>query len=133
LKRDSRSYVPADKVTDHKFGLSKKNFREGGLSVELADQMIENCIGMLSLPLGLGLNFVVNGQDYIIPMVVEEPSVIAAVSNSAKIIKEAGGGFKTWSSEPLMIGQIQILDVDPEAAKLMLEQKREIIIGRHIS
>lgn len=92
--------------------------------------MIENCIGMLSLPLGLGLNFLINGQDYIIPMVVEEPSVIAAVSNSAKIIKEGGGGFKTWSSEPLMIGQVQVLDVDPEEAKRRIEDKKESIIGR---
>jgi degradative hydroxymethylglutaryl-CoA reductase len=75
--------------------------------------MIENCIGMLSLPLGLGLNFLINNIEYSVPMVIEEPSVIAAVSGSAKIIKEHGAGFKTWSSEPLMIGQIQVLDVDP--------------------
>jgi degradative hydroxymethylglutaryl-CoA reductase len=92
--------------------------------------MIENCIGMMSIPLGLGLNFLINGNEYIIPMVIEEPSVIAAVSNSAKLIKEQGGGFKTWSSEPLMIGQIQVLDVDPEVARKLLEEKKTSILGR---
>lgn len=117
-------------MTEHKFGLSKKNFKEGGLTVELADQMIENCIGMLSMPLGLGLNFLINGQDYVVPMVIEEPSVIAAVSNSAKIIKEAAGGFKTWSSDPLMIGQVQVLEVDPELAKAKIEAKKLEMISR---
>ena len=83
--------------------------REGGLSQELADQMSENVIGVLELPLGLGLNFVIDGHDYIVPMAVEEPSVIAAVSHTAAIIRGAGG-FETTDSGSTMIGQIQVVD-----------------------
>jgi hydroxymethylglutaryl-CoA reductase len=82
-----------------------------GLSVTQADQMIENVIGVHALPLGIATNFLINDQDYLIPMVVEEPSVVAACSFAAKLVR-AGGGFKVTSSEPLMIGQIQVLDVD---------------------
>lgn len=118
-------------VSEHKSGLlSTKYLRDGGLTLDLADQMIENCIGMLSLPLGLGLNFLINGTEYVVPMVIEEPSVIAAVSGSAKLIKEHGGGFKTWSSDPLMIGQIQVLDVDPRIGKAKIEDNVFTIISR---
>ena len=58
----------------------------------------------MSLPLGLGLNFFVNGRELIVPMAIEEPSVIAAASGAAKYIKELGGGFKSWSSDPIMMG-----------------------------
>lgn len=80
------------------------------LALEQADSMIENVIGRYALPLGLGTNFLINGREVIVPMVVEEPSIIAAVSYAAKLAA-AGGGFQTDSSEPLMIGQIQLLDV----------------------
>ena len=73
--------------------------------------MIENAIGIYSLPLGIATNFQVNGKDYLIPMVIEEPSVVAAVSNAARLFRE-GGGFTTSSDEPVMIGQIQVLDLE---------------------
>lgn len=67
--------------------------RKGGLSPDIADYMIENCIGVMPLPLGLGLGFKVNGRNYIVPMALEEPSVIAACSAIAKLIGEKGTGF----------------------------------------
>ena len=66
--------------------------------------MVENCIGKISLPLGLGLNFMINSKYYTIPMAIEEPSIIAAASGAAKFIAENGGGFKTYSTRPIMIG-----------------------------
>ena len=82
-----------------------------GLNASAADHMIENVIGIYSLPLGVATNFLVNGQDYLVPMVIEEPSVVAGVSYAANLIRE-GGGFTTSSDEPVMIGQIQVLDVE---------------------
>lgn len=81
-----------------------------GLTPAQADNMIENAIGVYALPMGVATNFLVNGEDYLVPMVIEEPSVIAAVSNAAKVFR-AGGGFTASSDEPIMIGQIQVLDV----------------------
>jgi degradative hydroxymethylglutaryl-CoA reductase len=92
------------------------NLKEGGLSLNYADKMIENCIGKISLPLGLGLNFKINNKDYRVPMVIEEPSVIAAASGAAKFIRDRGSGFITSSTSPVMVGQIQVLDIDPEQA-----------------
>lgn len=90
--------------------------------------MVENVIGSFEIPLGIATNFQINGKDYLIPMVVEEPSVIAAASHMAKIVRRSGG-FRTTSTEPLMRAQIQLLDVqDPEIAKLqLLKSKPEII------
>ncbi|MBP6788282.1 MAG: hydroxymethylglutaryl-CoA reductase, degradative [Candidatus Promineofilum sp.] len=89
-----------------------------GLTPSQADLMIENVVGTYTLPLGIAVNFLVNGRDYLVPMTVEEPSVLAAISHAAKLIR-AGGGFHAESTEPVMIGQIQILDVpDLEAARL---------------
>lgn len=82
----------------------------GGLSNSQATQMVENGLGTLGIPLGVAVNFTINGKDKLIPMAVEEPSVIAAVSNAARIVR-TGGGFETSSSDPIMIGQIQVLDV----------------------
>ncbi len=81
-----------------------------GLSVAQADKMIENVVGRYSLPLGIGTNFLINGREYLVPMVVEEPSVVAAVSYAAKLAR-AGGGFVAGSTEPIMIAQIQLLGV----------------------
>jgi hydroxymethylglutaryl-CoA reductase len=67
--------------------------QKGGLSPEIADHMIENCIGILPLPLGIGTGFKINGKSYIVPMALEEPSVIAACSAIAKLISEKGSGF----------------------------------------
>jgi hydroxymethylglutaryl-CoA reductase len=89
---------------------------KGGLQPGQADLMIENVVGTYALPLGIAANFLVNGRDYLIPMAVEEPSVLAAISHAAKLIR-AGGGFQAESTEPIMIGQIQVLDMpDLEAA-----------------
>lgn len=89
---------------------------------------MQNCIGTYELPLGLGLNFMINGVHLVVPMATEEPSVIAAVSGSAKTIQTAGG-FTATSSGNIMLSQIQILDVeDPlAAARQILENKIELI------
>ncbi|NQS91550.1 MAG: hydroxymethylglutaryl-CoA reductase, degradative [Chloroflexi bacterium] len=82
-----------------------------GLHMETADNMIENVIGTFSLPIGVALNFQINDRDVLIPMVVEEPSIVAGASFMAKLARE-GGGFRAEATDPVMIGQIQILDVD---------------------
>jgi hydroxymethylglutaryl-CoA reductase len=82
-----------------------------GLNATQADHMIENVVGVYALPLGIATNFLINGQDYLIPMVVEEPSIVAGVSYAAKLAR-SGGGFITTADDPVMIGQIQVLDVD---------------------
>jgi hydroxymethylglutaryl-CoA reductase len=101
---------------------------QGILSVERADKMIENVIGTFNLPLGIATNFQINGRDYLIPMVVEEPSIVAGASYAARMVRE-GGGFVTSSSEPLMIGQVQIVGVAaPQSARHdILARKDEII------
>jgi hydroxymethylglutaryl-CoA reductase len=87
--------------------------------------MIENVLGTYALPLGIAVNFLINRRDYLVPMAVEEPSVLAAVSNSAKVVRQ-GGGFITEVSDPVMIGQIQILDVpDMEAAVAAIERSKK--------
>lgn len=87
-----------------------------GLNASAADNMIENAIGIYGLPLGIATNFLLNEQDILIPMVIEEPSVVAAVSNAARLFRE-GGGFITSSDEPVMIGQIQLLDIGDGSAQ----------------
>jgi hydroxymethylglutaryl-CoA reductase len=98
------------------------------LSLELADKLIENVIGIYSLPMGLAANFQINGRDVLIPMVIEEPSVVAGASFMAKLAHE-GGGFRTSSTEPEMIGQIQVLDLaNLETARdAILERKQELM------
>lgn len=81
-----------------------------GLNATQADHMIENVVGVFALPLGIATNFLVNGRDYLVPMVVEEPSIVAGVSYAARMIRE-GGGFVASSDDPVMIGQMQVLDV----------------------
>lgn len=89
----------------------------GALGVERADRMVENCVGVMGLPLALGLNFRVNGRDVAVPMAVEEPSIVAAVSNAARLVRDAGG-FQADADPSVMIAQIQVLDVvDPEGAR----------------
>lgn len=102
---------------------------QDGLSLSQADKMIENVVGRYSLPLGIGANFLINGRDYLIPMVVEEPSVVAAVSYAAKLARD-GGGFRTGSTEPIMIAQIQLLNVaDPEAATSAIESEKAALLA----
>ena len=100
----------------------------GSLPLDLADHMIENVVGAMPMPFGIGVNFLINKRDYLIPMVTEEPSVVAAASYAAKMVRE-GGGFHTSSTPPVMIGQIQAVDIEkPEAAKLsVLAAKQEIL------
>ena len=88
---------------------------DGGISFDNADNMIENAIGTFSLPLGIATNFKINGKDYVVPMVIEEPSVIAAASKGAKIAR-IKGGFEVTADESYSIGQIQILNVDTNSA-----------------
>jgi hydroxymethylglutaryl-CoA reductase len=93
---------------------------EEGLSSAQANQMIENVIGTHALPLGIAANFLINGRDYLIPMAIEEPSVIAGASFAARLVRQ-GGGFSTSSTESLMIAQMQVVDVaDPWAARFDL-------------
>jgi hydroxymethylglutaryl-CoA reductase len=101
----------------------------GSLQTETANQMIENAVGVFSLPLGLGLNLTVNGRDYLVPMAVEEPSVVAAVSFASKIVREAGG-FEADADEPVMIGQVQVTEYgDPTLASRTILAHREQILA----
>ena len=103
-------------------------FTTGGLSAESADHMIENVIGMYALPVGIGLNFMVNGRDVLVPFVIEEPSVVAGASFMAKLAR-AGGGFTATTTEPLMIGQMQVINVVNmnEARLKIYEHKAELL------
>ncbi len=103
--------------------------RLGGLNAEAADRMIENVVGLYSLPLGIAVNFLVNGREVLVPMAVEEPSVVAGASFMARLARD-GGGFIASTSEPQMIGQVQILEVsDLMAARLALLEQRERILA----
>lgn len=98
------------------------------LRVHNADKMIENVVGVMGLPVGLGLNFLVNGRDYVVPLVVEEPSIVAALSSAAKLVRSCGG-FSSSATEPVLIGQVQVVDV-PHIAKAragLLQRKEEIL------
>jgi hydroxymethylglutaryl-CoA reductase len=102
----------------------------GSLPLDLADHMIENVIGAIPIPLGIATNFLINKRDYLIPMAIEEPSVVAAASYAAKMARE-GGGFYTSSTPPIMIGQIQIVGIrDPFAAKMRIIQAKEEILKK---
>lgn len=102
--------------------------RDGALSLKEADRMIENAIGIMPIPLGVAVNFCINGKDYLIPMATEEPSVIAAASNMARICR-ADGGFRTSNTGAVMIAQIQAANVsDVYAARLKILEKREALI-----
>jgi hydroxymethylglutaryl-CoA reductase len=102
----------------------------GSLPLDLADRMIENVVGAFPLPLGIAVNFLINKRDYLIPMAIEEPSVVAAASYAAKMVRE-GGGFYTSSTPPVMIGQIQVVNVkDSYAAKMRVLQAKEEILKK---
>ncbi len=101
----------------------------GPLPLSTANSMIENAVGTFSLPLGLGLNLQVNGRDYLVPMAVEEPSVVAAVSFAAKIVREAGG-FDADADDSLMVGQVQVTGYgDPTEAMAKILDHREQILA----
>lgn len=99
------------------------------LSTEVAKSMVENFISKVELPMGIATNFLINGRDYLIPMAIEEPSVIAACSYAAKIARESGG-FTCYASEPLMTGQIQVIDIpSPEYAYVSIMNNKGKLIG----
>ncbi|MBD3289092.1 hydroxymethylglutaryl-CoA reductase, degradative [candidate division KSB1 bacterium] len=116
---------------DDFFKLSTKEkwmLKKETLTAELADVMIENAVGVFGLPIGLAVNFKLNNKDYIIPMVVEESSVVAAASNAARLIRE-NGALTSESTDPIMISQIQIVDSpDPEAGKKRILEKKEDLL-----
>ena len=99
----------------------------GGISYDNADKMVENAIGTFSLPLGVATNFKINDKDYVVPMVIEEPSVIAAASKGAKVAR-IKGGFKVIADESYSIGQIQILNVDIDSAIQKISSSSDEII-----
>jgi len=102
----------------------------GSLPLDLADRMIENVVGAIPVPLGVAVNFLVNKRDYLVPMAIEEPSVVAAASYAAKMARD-GGGFYTSSTPPIMIGQIQTVGItDPNAARMRVIQSKEEILKK---
>ncbi len=102
----------------------------GGLDPLLAGQMIENCVGVYGLPLGVAPNFIINGRELLVPLAIEEPSVLAALGNAGRIFR-AGGGFSADSDDPVMTGQVQLLDVaDIEAARSAIERARGEILAQ---
>lgn len=102
--------------------------KTGKLSYDIADRMIENVVGLMATPFAVATNFLINGRDYLVPMVIEEPSVVAAASNGARMAR-VKGGFHASSTEPIMIGQIQVVrPPNPYKARLeLLERKDEIL------
>lgn len=100
-----------------------------GFSANVADHMIENVIGGFQLPLGIATNFKINGKDYLIPMAVEEPSVVAAASHMAKLTRDSGG-FETSYSGSVMIAQIHVIDIiDPFGAKHALYKRKDELLS----
>jgi hydroxymethylglutaryl-CoA reductase len=102
----------------------------GSLPLDQADRMIENVVGTFPVPLGIAVNFLINNHDYLIPMAIEEPSVIAAASYAAKMVRD-GGGFHTTSTPPIMIGQIQTINIkDPYHARMQVLQAKDEILQK---
>src|SRR5215471_11798047 len=100
----------------------------GGLDADTADKFVENVLGTYSLPYGVALNVRVNGRDHVVPMVIEEPSVVAAASNAAKIVR-AGGGFHAEVDPPLMTSQVQLVGIAdvPSAVRALIARRGEIL------
>jgi len=124
-----KSITERQEILAKEFSLTQEEIsllqKEGSLKFEIADRMIENVVGTFPLPLGIATNFNIDGKEYIIPYALEEPSVIAAASNAAKL----SNGFTTDSDEPIMIGQIQITNLknSEEALKNILAKKNELL------
>ena len=101
----------------------------GGLTPDLANRLIENVVGVYGLPLGIATNFQINGREYLIPMAIEEPSVVAGASHAAKLVRDAGG-FAASADAPVMIGQVQVLDVQNlDAARGKILAARDEIVA----
>ena len=99
------------------------------LKLHIADKMIENVIGVLGLPVGLGLNFLVNGKDYVVPLSVEEPSIVAGLSGAARTAR-LSGGFEASTTAPILIGQVQVVNLDdPEIRRQELLDRSEEILN----
>jgi hydroxymethylglutaryl-CoA reductase len=114
-------------LSDEEAGLLEK---PSVLSFDVANRMVENLVGVMPVPLGVAVNFVINGRDLVVPMAIEEPSVIAAASNAAKIARMRGG-FHATSTDPIMIGQIQIVGVqDADRARLEILAHKEQILKK---
>jgi len=114
-------------LTDEEVNLLQST---GSLNLDLANRMIENVIGAFPVPLGIAVNFLINQRDYLIPMAIEEPSVVAAASYAAKMVRE-GGGFYTNSTPPIMIGQVQAVRIkDPYGAKMAIYAAKEEILKK---
>ena len=106
-----------------------ETLEQGGLDLATADRLVENAVGLYALPLGLGLNFRVNGKDHLVPMAVEEPSVIAAASNAARIVR-AGGGFHAEADEPIMTAQVELVGApDARRARSLIEAEGDAILA----
>ena len=101
---------------------------DGGLDIETADMLVENAIGLYALPFAVAPNFIIDGREMILPLVIEEPSVVAAMANAARLAR-AGGGFVTGCDDPIMVAQVQLLDVpDPsDARERILAHKAELL------
>jgi len=112
-------------LTDEEIALLENT---GAVAFDTVNHMVENVIGVFPEPLGLAVNFQINGKDYLIPMATEEPSVIAAACYAAKMVRD-GGGFHTSSTAPIMIGQVQVVDLKDslQAKKQVLEAKADIL------
>ncbi len=100
----------------------------GGLPVETAERMVENVIGGVTMPMGIAANFRINGKDYLVPMALEEPSVVAGASNAAKMARSRGG-FTVTNTGPVMIGQIQVVGApDPAQAVRVIEARKQEVL-----
>jgi hydroxymethylglutaryl-CoA reductase len=132
--RSLRKLTPAERLRElgDRAGLDEGERRAlagGGLDLETADTMLENVIGLHALPLGVAVHLVVNGRERLVPIALEEPSVVAGLSNAGRMLA-AGGGVSSTASEPLMIAQIQLVDVpDPDAARRALGERRAEIVA----
>jgi hydroxymethylglutaryl-CoA reductase len=121
------------KIIAEKVGLSKDEIvtlkSSGGLSIEAADRMTENVVGSIAYPFSVAVNFRVNDKDYLVPMAGEEPSVVAAASNMARLMR-AGAGVVATTTDPIMIGQIQILEIpDMEKAIKAVEESKDKLLA----
>jgi hydroxymethylglutaryl-CoA reductase len=121
------------KIVAEKVGLSKDEIAtlksSGGLSIEAADRMTENVVGSIAYPFSVAVNFRVNDKDYLVPMAGEEPSVVAAASNMARLMR-AGAGVVATTTDPIMIGQIQILEIpDMEKAIKAVEESKDKLLA----
>jgi hydroxymethylglutaryl-CoA reductase len=112
-----------DEADIHSLSSSDHTLRLG-----VADKMIENVVGVFGLPMGLGLNFLINGKDYVVPLVVEEPSIVAGLSGAARMAR-LSGGYSAESTDPILIGQVQAVNIDDpaEAETRLLENREEIL------